>query len=169
MKTKQEFSSGGVVYKKNESEEPQFLLGKHSGYHKWVLPKGMIEDGETKEETAVRETLEELSVNAKIVLPEPIHIEKYSYRAELKSNQETPQKNKPVRRVLKYQEEGGDGILVNKTVTFFLMEYVSGNPANHGWEMEDAGWFSHDDALAQMSFEGEKKALNIAFDILTSK
>ena len=58
---KKEFSSGAVVFWKNK-----FLLGKHSGYHKWVLPKGLIETGEKEIETAVRE-IDEL-LNAKDII-----------------------------------------------------------------------------------------------------
>jgi 8-oxo-dGTP diphosphatase len=167
MKTKQEFSAGGVVYKKNEDQEPRFLLGKHSGYHKWVLPKGLIEEGETAEVAAVRETEEEMAVTAKIIQKEPLHIEKYSYIADYKNAFNLqPEAPGSTRRVAKYQEEGGGSTKVNKTVTFYLMEYVSGDPKSHGWEMEDAGWFSYSKALEMMSFEGEKKALTKAYQLL---
>ena len=47
LSSKREFSAGGVVFKKLSVLSSQFsvvfLLGKHSGYHKWVLPKGLIE------------------------------------------------------------------------------------------------------------------------------
>ncbi|NMB57434.1 NUDIX domain-containing protein [Candidatus Beckwithbacteria bacterium] len=170
MKTKQEFSSGGVVFKKLKNDDLVFLLGKHSGYHKWVLPKGLIEKGETPQQTTTRETEEEMGVKIKILNPEPIHIEKYSYFAQMKEATETEIKNPKIdqatRRVIKYQEEGGKGIRVDKTVTFYLCKYISGDPKDHGWEMEDAGWFSFEKALTLMSFEGEKKALQKALEIL---
>jgi 8-oxo-dGTP pyrophosphatase MutT (NUDIX family) len=62
----------------------KYLLGKHSGYHKWVLPKGMIEAGETPEETAVREVKEEMGVEARIVRKEPLHLEVYTFMADYK-------------------------------------------------------------------------------------
>lgn len=168
LKTKKEFSAGAVVYKKLTDNSFVFLLGKHSGYHKWVLPKGMIEKDETQKETAIRETQEEMAVKIKIIDKNPIHIEKYSYQADLKEKPNL-EDNKPVRRVLNYQENGGRGILIRKTVIFFLASYVSGNPKNHGWEMKDAGWFSYQKCLELMSFEGEKKALKIANQILISE
>lgn len=167
-KIKQEFSAGAVVYKKLSDNTFLFLLGKHSGYHKWVLPKGMIEKGETEIKTATRETQEEMSVKISISNKNPIHIEKYFYQADLKEKQSSDN-NKPFRRVLNYQENGGGGILIHKTVTFFLASYLSGDPKNHGWEMEDAGWFSYQKCLELMSFEGEKKALKKANQILISK
>lgn len=152
---KREFSSGAVVFKKNK-----FLLGKHSGYHKWVLPKGLIEKGEESRQTALRETEEEMGIKAKIILTKPIHIEEYFYFADFK------EKENNTRRVAIYQEQGGGKTKVFKTVTFYLMEYVSGDPKNHGWEMEDAGWFEYSQALKLMSFTGEKKALQKAFKLL---
>lgn len=71
------------------------------------------------------------------------------------------------RRVLRYQEQGGRKTKVFKTVTFYLLEYVSGDPKDHGWEMEEAGWFTAQEALKKMSFEGEKEALEKAQRQLT--
>lgn len=170
MQTKKEFSSGGVVYKQVQSSKSKvknhFLLGKHSGYHKWVLPKGLIEKGETPEETAVRETEEEMGVMAEIESKEPILTDHYVYFADYKEKVKTTIQNSKIdtdtRRVEKYSEQGGEGVRVEKTVTFYLMKYVSGDPKEHGWEMEDAGWFEYDKCLEMMSFEGEKKALEKA-------
>jgi len=152
---KNEFSSGAVVFWKNK-----FLLGKHSGYHKWVLPKGLIEKGEKEIETAIRETEEEMGVKAKPVMSKPIHTEEYFYYADFKEKQNN------TRRVAVYQEQGGAKVKVFKTVTFYLMEYISGDSANHGWEMEEAGWFEYDKALELMSFDGEKKALKKAIKLI---
>jgi len=188
MQTKEEFSAGGVVFKKfqisNFKFQIKYLLGKHSGYHKWVLPKGLIEKGETSEETAVREIEEEMGIVAKVVKTEPIHTVSYTYKAEFKpelkaKNQKPDIKTEKLdninpttnyqllttesRRVEKYSEEGGKGALVKKTVTFYLMEWVSGEPEkDHGWEMEEAGWFEYEKCLEMMGFEGEKEALGKA-------
>jgi 8-oxo-dGTP pyrophosphatase MutT (NUDIX family) len=189
---KREFSAGGCVYKLEEQRATSYellatkrvlwLLGKHSGYHKWVLPKGMIEKGERGIETAVRETEEEMGVKAKVIGEKPIHKEQYFFVAELKEKsasnaagagargQESGKDNNnlPIRRVAVYQEDpgikeaGNNKIRVFKTVTFYLMEAVGGDPSEHGWEMEDAGWFSVEEALEKMAFPGEKKALEVA-------
>jgi 8-oxo-dGTP pyrophosphatase MutT (NUDIX family) len=167
MKVKQEFSAGGVVFKQ-ENGEILFLVGKHSGYHKWVLPKGLIEQGEQKLETAVRETEEEMGVVAEAVLKEPIYTEKYFYVADFKKEQKTKKeikdakKDQGTRRVKQYQEGGGGKTKVAKTVYFFLLEYQQGSPEEHGWEMEAAGWYEYKKALAKLDFDGEKKALKKA-------
>lgn len=168
-KLKREFSAGGVVYKK-EKGKLFFLLGKHSGYHKWALPKGLIEKGEKGPETAMRETEEEMGVKARLVQEKPLHKDSYFFWADLKSkaSRQDTQKDQVTRRVEKYQEQGGDKTKVFKTVTFYLLEYVSGDPKDHGWEMEDAGWFTPKEALEKMSFEGEKEALQKAQKQLTT-
>jgi len=156
---KREFSAGGVVYKLTP-QGPKFVLGQHSGYHKWVLPKGLIEPGETSQQTAIRETEEEVGVKTELALAKPIHQTQYFYLADLKSSSEEPQST---RRVKQYQEQGGQKTKVFKSVSFYLLKYLSGNPAkDHGWEMNQAGWFSYDQALAKLSFTTEKQALTMA-------
>jgi 8-oxo-dGTP pyrophosphatase MutT (NUDIX family) len=206
MKIKREFSSGGVVYKKVKipafgsgrstlpirpcsAPDPSagkqklkilFLLGKHSGYHKWVLPKGLIEPGEKDWQTALRETEEEMGVKARLVREKPIYKEKYFYYADLIKVKSPSQRlvglwpknskiDEDTRRVIKYQEAGGGKTKIFKTVTFYLMEYFSGGPLAHGWEMEEAGWFDEENALKIMAFEGEKEALKKAKGFLNEK
>lgn len=186
---RREFSAGGVVFKKLETQNSKFkikwLIGKHSGYHKWVLPKGLIEEGERGFETATREVEEEMGIKAKLISGKAIHTVKYYYWAEFKkesgimnpANQAGKQKlrddneiisykqsdeKSPTRRVSKYQEEGGRKVRVFKVVSFYLMEYVSGDPKEHDWEMEEAGWFAFDEARDKLAFEGEREALEIA-------
>ncbi len=182
LPVKREFSAGGCVYKKLKGldaekhkslDEVVWLIGKHSGYHKWVLPKGMIEKGESAEETAVRETEEEMGVVGRVVGDKPVHKEEYWFVAELKGTKAQRHKSskaKPVRRVKIYQEDPefeeskAEKIRVFKTVNFYLMEYVSGDPKDHDWEMEDAGWFDYEEAMEKLAFEGERMALRLAME-----
>jgi len=171
---KREFSAGAVVYKK-DNEKTLFLLGEHSGYQKWVLPKGLIERGETGWQTAERETEEETGVKCRIIEKTPIFKENYWFWAELKDGKypgkeeiKDAKEDESTRRVARYQEEIKDDekttkTKILKTVTFYLAEYVSGGPEQHGWEMKDVGWFRYDEALGKMAFGGEKKALEKAF------
>ncbi len=180
-----EVSAGCVVFKKSiinhQSSAILFALGKHSGYHKWVLPKGLVEKGENKLQAAVRETEEELGIKVKIIDEKPVYAAKYNYWAELKrnnSNIQTPNskqvqnsklenQNESTRRVKRYQESfdsaldksGGGKTKIAKTVYFYLGEYLSGDIAKHGWEMEDAGWFEYEKALKLMAFNDEKMAV----------
>lgn len=63
---KHEKSAGVVVYHYNESEKKlYFLLLKYKTY--WGFPKGMIEENEKEEETAIRELEEEAGIKAELV------------------------------------------------------------------------------------------------------
>ena len=177
MKTKNELSSGCVVYQK-KNNTALYALGKHSGYHKWVLPKGLVEKGEDKIKTAVRETEEELGLKVKVTQTKPIYLAKYTYYADLKKQEvssympEAKSNNskgdKSTRRIKKYQEQGGNKTRVSKTVYFYLAEFDSGDIAKHGWEMSDANWFTLDKALYLLSFKEEKEALKVANHLLKS-
>lgn len=136
------FSAGGVVYKK-EANQLFILLGKHSGYHKWGFPKGMIGDkieGETKEATALREVTEETGIKAKII--HELHPVTYWFKAEEDK--------------------------VKKTVYFFLMEYVSGDTANHDWEMEEVEWISVEDVDKYLSYPSDKTVWKEAKTLITA-
>ena len=140
---KREFSSGGAVFRKlktkNEKLKIEWLVAKHSGYHKWVLPKGLVEEGEKLEETAVREVEEETGIKAKVIakIPEP---EKYIYTM--------------------------NGVKIFKMVTYFLMEYVSGDIKNHDFEMEEVEWLTFDEAKKTLNFHGAKEVLDKARALL---
>jgi len=130
QKSKREFSAGGVVYQGNK-----WLVCKHSGYHKWVLPKGLVEEGESLPTTAVREVEEECGIKGKIVtkIPEP---EKYVYVFE--------------------------GTKIFKQVSYFLMEYVSGDIKDHDWEMEEVEWLSFSEAKKRLDFPAARKVMDKA-------
>lgn len=161
QETKQERSAGGVVYRKT-GDTLEFLIGKHSGYHKWVLPKGMVEKGETLEETALREVFEEVGVRAKIVDMAPLKTIEYFYFADLgEIANKNPHTEDTTRRVIKYQEEGGGKVRIHKSVTYYLME-VESDEQSHGWEMSERKWLSYEDALKTLEFESEREVLQVA-------
>src|SRR5689334_14317844 len=109
MKSRNELSAGGVVYRRvNDSLE--VLICKAASYHKWVLPKGLIDKGESVEQAALREVKEEVGVTAHIVAPLGTP-EKYIYSLH--------------------------GMRIFKTVSYFLMEYDSGDETQHDHEMEE--------------------------------
>lgn len=136
-----EISAGGVVYKKQEGRY-LVLVCKHSGYHKWVLPKGRIEEGEELETTALREVEEEVGVKASIIssLGDP---EEYVFTL--------------------------NGEHIAKKVYYFLMEYVSGVETEHDFEMEDVRWTTFDEAIELMGYDGAKQVLGKARELLHSK
>lgn len=59
-------AAGGVVYREGFGNTgPQFLLVHRNRYHDWSLPKGKLNRGESFEEAAVREVLEETGLKCK--------------------------------------------------------------------------------------------------------
>ncbi len=138
---KYETSAGGAVYRKSKSKL-ELLVAQHSGHHRWVLPKGWIDPGETKEQTAAREVKEEAGVE--VALGE--------YLGETTIFYTSPAKEK-----------------VRKTSHFFLMKYKSGDPAKeHGWEIEDITWLSAKNAIRKLDYPGEKKMVQKASKKLNS-
>ncbi len=134
MKSRNEVSAGGVVYRRS-ANGPEFLICKDAGYHRWVLPKGLIAKGETPEAAAQREVREETGITARLLEPlgEP---EKYVYTSR--------------------------GLLVFKSVFYFLMEYQSGDETVHDHEMESVAWFPFDAALEHLAYKGAKDMLQRA-------
>lgn len=113
------------------------LLTKHSQNHHWSFPKGLIDPGQTSKEAALREVKEEGGVEAEI--QEKIGYSKYVYSL--------------------------NGEKIFKVVTYFLMEYLSGDPKDHDWEVEEAGWYEPEDALKQLSFSQDKGLLKKALEM----
>jgi 8-oxo-dGTP pyrophosphatase MutT (NUDIX family) len=171
MDMKEELSAGGVVCRRvsvsaGQRVSWQFLIGKHSGYSKWVLPKGLVEKGEGLVETAVREVEEEVGVMAKVVNLVPVKTIEYSYVAELgKQVGESANGQVSERRVKKYQEDGGEGVEVHKKVVFYLMELEEELP-DHGWEMSERKWVSYEEAMKLLGFESEREVLVAASKLL---
>lgn len=140
MKFKTEISSGGIVYKKLTSKVESlksnivWLITQHSKHKGWGFPKGLIGDkksSERMEDAALREVEEEGGVKAKIVSDKPIEV-KYKYRFK--------------------------DYLVDKTVYYFLMKYVSGDPKNHDWEMMNAKFVTEDEVKKTLSFKSDQEA-----------
>lgn len=163
--TREEISAGGVVFRRISGSADQrisfeFLIGKHSGYHKWVLPKGLVEQGETPELAAVREVEEEVGVKAKIIGREPIKRIEYWYYADLDLSGDT------TRRVKKYAEGGGGKTRVHKQVLFYLME-MEEDLGKEGWEMEERKWVGYEEVKELLAFETEREVFDEAWKVIT--
>lgn len=55
-------TAGGIVFRRNEKNEVEILLIQDAK-DRWTIPKGHIEEGETAQETAVREIGEEAGLS----------------------------------------------------------------------------------------------------------
>src|SRR3989338_9041807 len=118
MDTKNETSAGGIVFKKIRKVE--WLITQHSLNKSWGFPKGLIGDrekNEPMESAALREVHEEGGVKAKIIHGGPV-IVKFTYQWSGSPHGKTSKEK----------------VLVHKTVYYYLMEYISGDPKDHDWE-----------------------------------
>ena len=133
---KRVFSAGGIVLRlrsgstvRKGKSESEALVTQHSGHRGWDFPKGHIEAGETAEDTALREVEEETGVRGKIL--EKVGQTQYFYFE--------------------------DSQKVFKTVTFFLMEYISEGEATTAFEVSDKVWLPVDEVSNKLTFKDTKK------------
>ena len=129
MKTIFQTSAGGIVLKNN-----LWLICQHSEHKGWVFPKGLVGDNdknESMEKAALREVEEEGGIKAKIINDQLIKVQ-YSYQ--------------------------WNNVLVKKTVDYFLMEYVSGDPKNHDWEIIEAKFVPENEVKKTLTYPSDKEA-----------
>ena len=132
-------SAGGIVH-----SDGKFLVINVIPHKEIILPKGTIEAGETPEQTAVREVLEETGYKAKIT-------------AKLGE--------------ISYEFDEDDGKRYHKTVYYYLMDLIDkdAEPTPNRQEGEDFEniWLTADEAMAQLTHDNSKNMLQKALRILS--
>jgi 8-oxo-dGTP diphosphatase len=146
-KWKREISAGGIVYKKDN--DAIFILminpksrdfGPPEDY--WTFPKGKQDkSNEDLKQVAVREVREEGGVNAEI--EQELGYEKY------------------------FRNWKGDEAI--KFVTYFLMKYIDGDPADHDQEVAEAKWFLLAEADGMLKYKTDKNVFEKARKIINVK
>lgn len=126
-----EFSAGGIVLKK-ENGDLYILMAQHAQHRGWGFPKGHIADkyeGESKEETAIREVKEETGVDAEIL--EEATNESYWYK--------------------------WNGEDRRKTVYYYIMKYTGGDFNERDHEMETVEWIPFGKVEKKLTYVNAKK------------
>ena len=128
-------SCGGVVIFRGKI----LLLYKNykNRYEGWVLPKGTVEEGETHEQTALREVKEESGADAEIVE----YLDSSSYTFSVPED------------------------TVEKEVHWFLMKgrsYYS-KPQTEEY-FKDSGYYKYHEAIHLLKFPNEKEMLTKAYE-----
>jgi 8-oxo-dGTP pyrophosphatase MutT (NUDIX family) len=132
-------SAGGVVYRKLEQHTIEVVLCGREKPLLWGLPKGTPEEGETLQQTALREVLEETGLVVNI--------------------------HKKV-KTINYQFVRPTGAQCFKKVHFYLMSAIGGSTTEHDQEFDEVAWVSSDKALSIMQYDNERLVLKTALKIL---
>ena len=136
MESRSEVSAGGVVYRHEDDATQLALAARRTrrGDLAWGLAKGAIEPGESEEQAAVREVLEETGLEVEV--ESDLGDIRYLYVWE--------------------------GVRVRKRVHFFLMRAIGGDVTNHDAEMEDVRWFPLRAAIKRAAYKGEREVIERA-------
>jgi periplasmic divalent cation tolerance protein len=143
LRTVQEVSAGGVIYRKHMEVIEIALIHVRN---RWGLPKGHVEEDERVEETALREVREETGLEGRVI--KKLGDVRYAYRDKTKE---------------------GEPIRIYKRVHFYLLRYLKGNVRDHDHEADDARWFPIEQAIKQLKFATERKMVQRALSILTAQ
>ena len=127
-----------VFRRPNEGPTAEVALISVGDPPRWQLPKGLVDSGETAEVAAVREVREEAGVEATVV--GKLETVEYWYQAT----------------------DAGKRVRYHKFVHFFLMEYLSGDVADHDHEVNEASWLEIGKAIELIAFKSERSVLEKA-------
>ena len=132
-----ERSCGAIVFRKI-NDDYRYLVIKNKRSAHWSFPKGHVEEGESDEETALREVLEESGLHIEII---PGFITTSEYLIQGK---------------------------VEKTVNIYVAKTSDTNTKIQESEIEDYSWLSYEQAIKRLKFENDKKILTDARNFLIS-
>ncbi|MFC8043783.1 NUDIX hydrolase [Nocardia sp. NPDC057353] len=139
LRTVRETSAGGLVVAGLDGPAEQrsaALIGRtdRRGRLLWSLPKGHIEEGETAEQTAIREVAEETGINGLVV-------------AELGS--------------IDYWFVT-EGRRVHKTVHHFLLRSVGGELSDADVEVTQVAWVPLTELNSRLAYADERRLAEVA-------
>lgn len=144
LPVREQVSAGGVVFRR-DNERIDVVIVAVGGNNRWQLPKGLVEKGEKPEIAAVREAREESGTDTEVV--ELVETVEYWYAGL----------------------DGGERVRFHKRVHFYLLRYVSGDTANHDWEVNEARWVPIDDAKSQLAFDNERRVVERAKQLIIDR
>lgn len=128
-----EKSAGAVVFRR-ENSKIKYLLIQYAWGH-WEFPRGLIEKGETLEETARREIEEEVGIKDIKFISGFKEWIKFFFKLK--------------------------GKTIMKIATFLLAE-TKAKKVKLSFEHKDYAWLEYDEALEKLTFENSKEILKKA-------
>jgi 8-oxo-dGTP diphosphatase len=129
-------SSGGVLFRRESGRVEVVLI--QTRVDRWQIPKGAIEEGETREQAARREVREETGIDGDVL--EHLETIEYWFTAGTRRQKR------------------------HKSVHLFLLSFLTGDTKDHDDESIDAKWFPIEEAAKKLSFANERHALDLARD-----
>lgn len=133
----------GVLQLESTDMHFEVALIATRGGTRWQLPKGTREPGESAEATALREVEEEVGLKTQI--DRFLRTVEYWY---WDTWQRSP------------------AVLVQKRVDFYLQRVVGGELSDASIEVDSTGWFTLREALALLTFSGERQVIADAIEWL---
>jgi 8-oxo-dGTP pyrophosphatase MutT (NUDIX family) len=141
---RREFSAGGVLVRRLKGEWHLAAI-RPGGKKVWALPKGIIGQGESAAEAALREVSEETGIQGRLL-----------------------EKLGDVRYVYMWKGER-----VFKVVSFFLLRYSSGRLGDispeHRREVDETRWIKLAEAPTALAYKGEREMAEKALQICTGE
>lgn len=132
-----EISAGGIVYRPGEKEHLILMIADRQ--RRWSFPKGIVHQGETPPVAARREIQEETGIRGEVL--DLLGESRYFYRR--------------------------NGLLIDKTVYFYLARALSTAITPQLSEIADARWFAATEALRVSTFPANTRLLHKALALLT--
>jgi 8-oxo-dGTP pyrophosphatase MutT (NUDIX family) len=132
-------SCGGVVIRETDAGL-EICIGKRVRERDsatWTLPKGTPSNGETIEQTAMREVTEETGLDVRIEAP--VGAIEYFFTQS--------------------------GTRIHKTVHFFLMKPVGGSLEQHDHEFDEVRWVPIEEGRRMLSYPTERQMVEQALSV----
>ncbi|HLF71031.1 MAG TPA: NUDIX hydrolase [Dehalococcoidia bacterium] len=139
LRTERITSAGGIVLRDGDDGLEVLICGRPKE-NLWALPKGTPNDGETLEQTALREVREETGVEVEI--------------------------ERLVGDIKYWFSRPSEGVRYYKTVRHFLFRPVGGDPSLHDHEFDDVRWVGVQAALKLLTYGNEARILRQALEQL---
>jgi 8-oxo-dGTP pyrophosphatase MutT (NUDIX family) len=145
LRTFHETSAGGLVVDGLDGpreKQVAALIGRidRRGRMLWSLPKGHIEQGETAEQTAIREVAEETGIRGDVLAP--LGSIDYWFVTE--------------------------GRRVHKTVHHYLLRFLGGQLSAEDLEVSDVAWVPLEELPSRLAYADERRLAEVAGELINT-